>query len=381
MTDPLDLSVVVRARLDLEARRIDAVERMRTDGPSAQLVDKITGGRLDTIVSNQRARFSKLDPSKPDFAKLAALERSTDNVAREGTSLAMGALARHAGLDEGSCDQADRFVEWLAGKGDVKVARMSIPGDAHSVHRSTDVIRRQVPDYGIWDLPVLAHEFGHLAAGINAWDSETDAVTAPVAVELEGLDGAARSQAIELFCDLFATYSLGPSFLCTLVFHRCNPAASAHVSSTASHPSDPMRVFAAERLLGHLRGNQEAHGFDTQLYWCKAAWTQMQAGSPTESLLSDEQAGETLTRVAKWWTVLTTQLSGFGYIWSPTIQDLVAHLRSPDLPIPGRFSPADVLNAVWVGRLDFWFGDRAIPLDYEERAMALLETALPGGDS
>jgi len=376
----LDLSTVVRARLELEGRRIDAVERLRTEGPSAAMVDRLTGGRLATIVANERKRFAQQKPERPDFARLAALGRSTDNVSREGMSLAMGALARDAGLDDGSCAQADRFVRWLAGKGDLRAARMSVPGDAHAVHRSTDVIRRQVPDHGLWDLPILAHEFGHLAAGgLSAWDAESDTVSTPVTDELAPLDGPVRSQETELFCDLFATYALGPSFLCTLVFHRANPAAEAETAAQSSHPSDPVRVFAVRRLLQQLRGNtDEVHGFDTQLYWADRAWAQMQAGGPPESMLTDEQAARTLTRVARWWSVLSTQLAGFAYVWSPAIEGLTTHLRRPGEPVPlDGYSAADVLNAAWDTRLRDWFAGKPTEGDYEQRTAALLDLALP----
>src|SRR4029079_12704661 len=93
-------------------------------------------------------------------------------------------------------------------------------------------------------------------------------VSPRVTRELPPVDGPAHSQETELFCDLFATYALGPSFLCTLVFHRANPAAEAETAAQSSHPSDPVRFFAVRRLLQQLRGNtDEVHGFDTQLYW------------------------------------------------------------------------------------------------------------------
>ncbi|MGD9959269.1 hypothetical protein [Nocardioides sp.] len=377
MNEPLDLSVVVRARLELEMRRIDAIEDLALHGPSAELVDRITGGRLKSMVANQRARFAKHRPGREDFVKLALLEESTSNVTREGMSLAMGALARDAGLDHGACETADRFVRWLAGNGDVRVARMSVPGDAHAVHRSTDVIRRRVPDHGLWDLPVLAHEFGHLVVtGIASYDAENDSVGTPVDSALAGWDGAARGRATELFCDLFAGYALGPSYLCTLVFHRCDPTAPAAVGDLASHPSDAGRVHAVHTLLKRMTGSSDLHPFDAQLYWAAKAWAQMQLQAEEDARLSDTQRAEVTSQVAGWWAVLSQDLSSFAYAWTPVVQRLVASIRSEQDPPSTHFSAADVLNAAWTVRLGDWFGGRPADIPYEQRAEELLDAAL-----
>ena len=373
----LDLSVVMAARLELEASRIDAVDLMRTVGAESATVDQLTGGRLGSIVANQRHRLASRDPEHLDFAALAKLSLSIDNLAREGVSLAMGALAREAGLDDGACAQTDGFVRWLAGKGDLTAARRSVPGNAHAVHRSTDVIRRQLPDYGLWSLPILAHEFGHLATvDIRAWDAEYDTMLSSVADQLAALDNTDRSRQTELFCDLFASYVLGPSFLCTLVFHECNPAAPAATVS-ASHPSDAIRVLAADQLLSQVRGSVESHAFDTQLYWARRAWAQMQAQTPGDAVVSEQQTGETLRWVFRWWAVLSSQMSGFAYAWSPVIESLEDYLRGTGQPPPaGGYSPADVLNAAWTVRLRSWFEDRSPAGDYEARARELLDLSL-----
>jgi hypothetical protein len=378
VNQPLDLSVVVRARLALEARRLAAVERMGKDGPSAHLVERLAGDRLRAIMESQRREFERADPTHVSFAKLAGLQRGTDRVSGEGLALAMGALARDAHLDEGACAQADAFVGWLAAKADRRFARKSVPGDEDEVHRSTDVIRRRVPDHGLWDLPVMAHEFGHLvAARLTTWDTRGDVIGTPVDEALRPLEGAARSRAVELFCDLFATYTVGPSFLCTQVFHRLDPTAPARTSDLASHPSDPSRVFAVQTVLKRMAGSGDPHGFDTQTYWARKAWEQMQSTASAEAVLTEEQQAAVRKDVAGWSALLTTHMSGFAYAWSPTIQHLAASVRSPDADVvPQGYSPADVLNAAWLVRLGDWFEGRPAPKDYERTLEALLASSL-----
>lgn len=381
MTPDVDLSVVIKARLELEARRVDAVDSMRSVGPAAESVDRLAGDRLRSIVNGQRARFERVNPARVSFGDLAELQKSTDRVAGEGLALTMGMLTRAAGLDDGRCEQADLFVGELAARVDRRLARMSVPGDGDSVHRATDVIRRRVPDDGLWDLPVMAHEFGHLVAGgSSSWDPGADVITAPVAAALQGLEGAARAQEEELFCDLFAAYTIGPSFLCTQVFHRLDPWASAVARRDASHPGDPTRVHAVLVLLDKMRGRMSPHHFDTHLYWARAAWQQMQATAPPEAVLTDQQAAEVKARVASWWAVLTNHLSGFVHIRSLVADQLVAAIRSAAaIPPAEGFLAADVLNEAWSVRLGCWFEGRS-PHGYEQRAESLLADALRAGD-
>jgi hypothetical protein len=381
MMPEMDLSVVIKARLELEARRVDAVDSMRSAGPAAEAVDRLAGDRLRSIVSDQRARFGRTDPARVSFGDLAELQRSTDRVAREGLALTMGMLTRAAGLDDGRCEQADLFVGQLAARVDRRLARMSVPGDGESVHRATDVIRRRVPDDGLWDLPVMAHEFGHLVAGgSSSWDPGADVVTAPVATALEGLEGAARAQEEELFCDLFAAYAIGPSFVCTQIFHRLDPWAPAVARRDASHPGDPTRVHAVLVLLDKMRGRTSPHHFDTHLYWARAGWQQMQNTASSEAVLTDEQTAEVTARVASWWAVLTNHLSGFAFTRSAAADQVYAAIRSATAEPPRvGFSATDVLDAAWSVRLGCWFEGRN-PDGYEQRAESLLAAALQAGD-
>jgi hypothetical protein len=313
---------------------------------------------------------------------LVGLQKAVDRAASEALNLAMGALARRVRLDDDACEEADLFIEWLSGRLDRRFARPTIPGGEDALHRATDTIRRRVPDHGLWDLPVMAHEFGHVvASGLSSWDARDDQVLRPVEPWLENFQDMRRSQATELFCVVFATYTIGPSYLCTLVFHRMDPLATVRASEDGTHPGDPTRVYACEWALRRMRGSSVAlHAFDLQIRWARIAWEAMRATPPAQARLDSRVRGELDGQLEGCWGPLTRNLSALEYHASG-IGDLVTYLESPTIPeMPDSFSPADALNAAWVARLGGWYEDRGPPPnDMEDRARRLIRQSLITG--
>lgn len=377
---------VVRIRLDLERRRLDRIQDLRRAGPAAGLVEEFAGDRLTALVTDLRAELDRLAARAArrvdggTFGALDELQHAVDRAAGEALGLAMGALARQAGLDDNACEEADLLVKWLAARLDRRFARPTMPGDDEAVHRATDVIHRRVPDHGIWDLPVMAHEFGHVAAaGLASWDARGNQVLRPVDSWLDQFHGHQRSQAAELFCDVFGTYSMGPSYLCALVFHRLSPVADAQASSDDSHPGDPSRVYACQWILRRMRGSDvELHPFDRPCALASTAWASMQATGPSSAQLTKEMQAGLNTALGGCWVALTTNLSSLAYQWSWIIRDLVSYLESAVADMPdGFFSPADALNAAWLARLGTWFEGSAQPSnDLEDRARRIIRRAL-----
>jgi hypothetical protein len=378
-------AAIVRVRIDLERRRLTRIEALRTTGPAAELVEELAGDRLNAMVADLRGQLDRLDTKvakRVDGATLGdltGLQKAVDRAAGEALYLAMGALARQTGLDDGACEEADVLIEWLATRLDRRFVRPTVPGDEEAVHRSTDVIHRRIPDFGLWDLPVMAHEFGHLAAsGLKSWDARDDQVLTPVESWLENFHDQRRSQATELFCDVLASYTVGPSYLCTLVFHRLSPVANARASDNDSHPGDPSRVYACKWTLDRMRGRSvDLHPFDRQVVWASSAWKSMQAEAPAEAQLGDDNRGELAKQLAGCWIAVTSNLSALAYQSSPNLYALVDYLESPTIPeTPEGFSPADVLNAAWIVRLGGWYEGREVPSDMEHRARSLIRRSL-----
>jgi len=86
-----------------------------------------------------------------------------DKLLREYFAFVEGALVRSAGLDNRICDLADEYLRHLARVTTVDWTRMTILADSEFFAPMTDIIRMRYPHFSIWNLPVLAHEFGHFA--------------------------------------------------------------------------------------------------------------------------------------------------------------------------------------------------------------------------
>jgi hypothetical protein len=379
-------ATVVLERVQGELRRLRDTQRALLEvGPAKDRLRAMAGDRLVPLVGDVRGRLEHLERgvraggvTRERLMKLADLQRAVDRVTSECLALALGALARQFELDDGACDEADLFIRDLASRIDGRFARPTVPSDAEHLHRAADVIRRRVPDLGLWDLPVMAHEFGHLvASGLTAYDAIGDQVLRPVESLLDRFADSRRQQVTELFCDVFATFSLGPSYPCSLVMHRLDPTARAVAPDAASHPGDAARVEGCLRTLERMSGGSTPLA---RVHWqLGTVWRELQGAAPSEALLDEAALGKIRSELSACWAVLDERLSVLRYRWSDGVRDLVDELaRQAGERAPAGYSAADVLNAAWVVRLDAWADGRPVPDHLEIRARRLLHRALGG---
>jgi hypothetical protein len=226
----------------------------------------------------------------------------------------------------------------------------------------------------------MAHEFGHVVAGgLQGYDAEDEQVRRPVETWLEAFQGLRRQQATELFCDVFATYALGPSYPCTLVLNRLDPMAPAVADETATHPGDASRVHACLWTLRRMqRAGEVAGPYDHVIWQLSTAWQQLQRQAPESARLLDADQGALGALLAGCWVALENNLGEVRYTWSMRVRDLVSELEGrASEPARAGYSAADVLNAAWIRRLDV-LGDAARVADLENDANRLLRAALTG---
>lgn len=384
MTGPQPATVLL-GRIQLEEQRLLDVQRVIASNESAAaLVDQIAGDRIRALLTDMRQQWRKLahdvtraGVTRSRLCRMAKLQGATDRVVSECLALTLGALARAAAADLGACEEADRFIVEMAGRIDRRFARPTVPAGQEYLHRAADVVRRRTPDHGLWDLPVMAHEFGHVvASGLQAYDAVHDTVQRPVESWLQRFTGQQRQQATELFCDVFATYALGPSYPCTLVLDRLDPTARAVAAPDATHPGDASRVFACCWTLRRMDDAQTASAYGLYLKPLEAAWQAMQQDADQEAVLDEQAQGRLRTELAACWATLEETLGSARYEWSPSVRDLVEvlELRKAEPSLDG-YTSADVLNAMWLVRLEALSGGVAPRSGLEQDARSLLQAA------
>ena len=185
---------------------------------------------------------------------------------REYLAFLEGSLIRSAGLDDGACKLADALLAQLTERTRLPWRRFTILAEDEFVAGMSEIIRLRFPHLSVWNLPVVAHELGHLAAREirDRMSGDRPALEAiselrqRVETELEELgtkEAGREGDAVELrlhehFADLFAVFTLGPSYACTCVLLRFDPHFA--FERGPRHPSDAERVHFMLRALERL---------------------------------------------------------------------------------------------------------------------------------
>jgi len=358
------------------------------------------GPRFDKLLSQQLATVKKLEQQVSNGQPLAACWHSYDDLDRECNALfeeclgfVQGALARKSGVDGGLCRLADDLLDDLAAWSDVGWRRFTLLATAEFYREIAGLIRISFPVVSLWDLPIVAHEFGHYL-GPELQESAGGKRVYPFQVMLEAADEErpaywplphtkAWYHLNEHFADLFATYSLGPAFACSFILSRLNPI-HAH-SEQATHPTHAKRVHSVFWMLeemNRLGGFQKPYrGLIDAL---QSLWEESLKESGQEISLPDAEVSRQEGRLAELHDLLerTTppQLAYQIGDWqrSQVIDDA---LRAPhwepagvDL---GEGSRRDVLNAAWLGRLRLDGGSDWEAMDVAKRARKLYQLVPP----
>jgi hypothetical protein len=356
-------STVVLSRIELERGRLagarGVMEDVATSLPDMGLAVRanllVSIGGTDHELARLAARTRRSGVNRTRLENLTKLTRATDRVVCEAFDLATGTLVRHTGLDGGACAEADRLVMELADTVDHRLARPTVPGDTEFLHRAADVIRRRLPDHDLWDLPVMAHEFGHvLAAHLQLYDPIDDQVLELGETVVGGWPGYSDTQGEELFCDLLAGYAMGPSYACTLLLHRLDPAATVTPHPGGSHPPDAARAAVVLGVLDLLTAKEPPDSRYRMTYaQLSAAWSELQLAAPASARMTPEEATGITTQVRVALAFLDQRLQPLRYDWPPAtvraLADALMANRPPDSGLDYRIR--DVLNAAWRLRL------------------------------
>lgn len=383
MTTP-SCAAIVSSRVELECSRLQSARRAM-DHVAADLpvLGEMSRSNILTAIDRIAAqlealarRIRKYGVTSDRIENMTKLSVATDDVVRESYALAFGALARRHGLDGGACEEADSLIAELAALLDHRLARPTVPGDREFLHRAADVIRRRLPDLGVWDLVVMAHEFGHVAAAhLKLYDPVHDQVLQLGDAVLGGWACYSGRQGEELFCDILATYALGPSYACTMLLHRLDPVAAAAADPRGTHPPDAARAAVVLEVLHELtRGEPSISRCRTMYSFLNRAWAGLQQSAPSTAHLTEpEQAAvKAQTRIAL--QFLDDRLARLKYKWPNTevreLADALERDRTPSTEFGYRIR--DVLNAAWMLRLNSWVSGDPLPPQVEQRARRVI---------
>lgn len=397
---PMETRLVLAARVD--ALRQDlaiaagALENPAIDPHFRQRVAVLFGGLLqrktrdlDSLARDLDAHASRERSSLAGFWR--RFEQQTDEcgrLLREYRAFLEGALLRSARLDHGICDLADALLRQLAHLTGVEWSRFTIVAEDEFFAPMTDIIRVRYPHVSVWNLPVLAHEFGHfvtprLQDRLRGTDPLRD-FRGEVGREMAAIAPAASRQALvdqtldhldEHIADAFAVYAAGPAFVATCLMLRFEPARA--YEDTRAHPSDGRRTYLLLTLLGLLSADYDKITRSLRTIWDDNL---AGAGAPDMSRVDDwlDRLGR---RLVDLFDALAPKAKFDVADWRRSValsQRLLTAAWEHDT---GAITPRDILNAAWLCRLQHPGETATIgahALELARRRSADAEAAAPG---
>jgi hypothetical protein len=247
-------------QLSLAERAVDCAARSYRPSPVASRTYGRDFATLNESIGKRRSMLRTLQLSIEHASQdqirsrlaawwkgLATLGQECDKLFSECLAYAMGPLTRGLpwqgeSLDGGLCAIGDEMLEELTVPVDQLWSRRTVLSDSEFIGEATQIIRLRFPAGAIWDLPVAAHEFGHLLGLGQRFR--------------RGIEGLAqqdkeRNWLHEFFADVFATYVLGPAFVSTCLLTRFDPSADPN-RNPDTHPSDGLRALGILLTLGEM---------------------------------------------------------------------------------------------------------------------------------
>jgi hypothetical protein len=213
------------------------------------------------------------------------------------------------------------------------------------------IIRVRFPPAGIWDLPVVAHEFGHFAAyrftrrdtGGERSQPMTEFVRqylTKVKDRTADAEKRWRRWLSEFYADAFGVYTLGPSFTASALLTRFDVAGADR--SSDEHPSYAARASLILRMLERM--DERFGDIHRQL---ADLWQDMLASARVTASKDGE-----FEATAQLEAVLRTSAPDARYnSWSVADEDLRFAVEKPARAPRKPFSVRDLMNAAWRARL------------------------------
>lgn len=240
-------------RLNLERARDLSVEEPALG--HVLLGQGVWDAAFAAIRDDSVTRIEELDAltARLDFADLesgwawqefAQIQEQSEDVFLECLELMGGLAFRDRELDNEICRFANELINECAGSIGRPLTTIVVP--SHNGALSTGLRRIahvRFPEWDVWTLPIVAHEYGRLAI---AEHEKLDEFARTVTNGLHG--GLADSQTVELdaveqrfrvlLADAFATYTIGPAYACSLMLLRLDFVS----------PTPACREFARQRV-------------------------------------------------------------------------------------------------------------------------------------
>jgi hypothetical protein len=284
-----------------------------------------------------------------------------------------GARTRGRDVDGGLCEIADAMLDELDDACELGWHRFTMLADAAFFSDDRQIVRLRFPFCGVWGLPVAAHEFGHFAAfrlGFGQGDKtrslEFKSYLEDYLTNHADLGREWRAYLEEFFADVFATFTMGPSYLFTSMLLQF--AVSAANDATDTHPSYARRAYVMQSTLRRMNLEADSSGdFDQVIQLLDKCWkTALDSANspvalpPTEEERLSDIAGDT-------YRLLSRAAGRARYNRWQKAKELQSDLIEDIGELEDSYGIRDLLNAAWLAR----FVPGQTPATISDRVVAL----------
>lgn len=368
-----------QSRHEILHRRLD---QLQLSAAAICAVDAGVGSRvrpeLEKRLSDANDLLNRLNgtASTPEsWRDLASVDASLRKTSGLVLTWLAAAEARRSGLDGGSCTVAERIIDGVKRRGGPAWDGAAVPAEAESVDHQDLLIRVQFPDDGVWSLPMILHELGHVM-GSGIWqERHLDVVRTERVYPLQRALASAGAEEPrewyhrrELFADVYATYVGGPSFLASCVALRFAPSVAK--ADTATHPSPMRRVAVMLEVLGRMETARESE--EARLVSVAAdlrqLWVNQIDQSPDDLGVAEIDRGF----VEECWSLLHEELPQIRYRTLRVALRVAYDLAHGTAESADIREGTDVLNGAWLARLS---GGPVTAERISLRALDMLKTA------
>jgi hypothetical protein len=340
-------AIVLRQRLIRESNALTAT--VSTGDAYRPFAESLLG---NFAKMTQEVDSLLLNPLRPDGTLrsewLSALQSKAANLFGEALTLKLARCIRN-GIDSGMCSVADRLLAELAAV-TLKLPHLSTVADTEFTGVSARIVRLRYPATSIWDLPVLGHEFGHSFGPLWYVPDAVDHYPQQVFLENRTLGSPTLND--EYFCDLLATFMLGPCYVSMCIIDRFDPTFN---QDSPTHPADLKRAWwvlrGLELLADSLTEPDNKVEYRAIASSLRDLWRKHLADSGLRDL-SEDVATVLELAVQSLFSKLHLGLPNAAYTRLSNAWGLLADYKEQQPPPHAPVSVADLVNAAWLERVN-----------------------------
>lgn len=311
-------------------------------------------------------------PSSNPWLEYVELCDETSQVYVEFLEAILGVAIRIKRLDQEICVIADELIRGMRGPY-VQTSTLTIPASREAYSRTlASLVRLKFPEWTLWSLPLIAHEFGYVV--IQEVEELSDFVDTLVKRQFPSRGKKkspaqtlqAQSRARQLLADASAVYTIGPCYPCSLITLRLNPIPCQVECGRA--PDAERAVFVLE-ILRQMDSPKSQRSYGTLITTLETHWAAMIEHSGALALTTEAvKELKDLAAIVK--DKFDEGLAGTSYplassrlrtgwniaqLWSEAWNE--TSIKNGRLVIPDSFTDTtkvhDALNAAWDYRLTY----------------------------